>query len=46
LPGGLLIFEHGHGQREAIKELIGKSWSSWQAGDDLSGRERYFILIR
>lgn len=46
LPGGLLIFEHGHGQREAIKELIGKSWSSWQAGDDLSGRERYFILTR
>ena len=46
LPGGLLIFEHGHGQRAAIKELIGKDWSSWQAGDDLSGRERYFILTR
>jgi len=46
LPGGLLIFEHGHGQRAAIKELIDKNWSSWQAGDDLSSRERYFILTR
>ncbi|KAF1081428.1 MAG: Peptide chain release factor N(5)-glutamine methyltransferase [Candidatus Rifleibacterium amylolyticum] len=46
LPAGLLIFEHGHGQRAAIKELIGKDWSSWQVGDDLSGRERYFILTR
>ncbi len=46
LPGGLLIFEHGHGQRAAIKELIGNGWSSWQAGNDLSGRERYFILTR
>ncbi|PKL49136.1 MAG: peptide chain release factor N(5)-glutamine methyltransferase [Candidatus Riflebacteria bacterium HGW-Riflebacteria-2] len=46
LPDGLLIFEHGHGQRAAIKELIGNGWSSWHAGDDLSGRERYFILTR
>lgn len=45
-PGGLLIFEHGHGQRAAIKEMLGSAWSLYQAGDDLSGRERYFILTR
>ncbi|MBU1109233.1 MAG: peptide chain release factor N(5)-glutamine methyltransferase [Candidatus Riflebacteria bacterium] len=44
--GGLLIFEHGHGQRQAIIKLLGDAWSDYRAGDDLCGHERYFILIR
>jgi len=46
VAGGLLIFEHGHGQRRAIKGLIGDAWVTCRAGDDLAGRERYFILSR
>ncbi|HAE38207.1 MAG TPA: peptide chain release factor N(5)-glutamine methyltransferase [Candidatus Riflebacteria bacterium] len=46
LPGGLLIFEHGHGQRDAIMNLVNDSWRDCQAGDDLCGRERYLILTR
>jgi release factor glutamine methyltransferase len=44
--GGLLIFEHGHGQRQAIIKLLSDAWSDYRAGDDLCGRERYFILTR
>lgn len=46
VAGGLMIFEHGHGQREALKKMLNASWSLLLAGDDLSGRERYFILER
>ncbi len=43
-PGGILIFEHGHGQRSDIISFLDKSWSLIEAGDDLSGRERFLIL--
>lgn len=46
VAGGLLIFEHGHGQRQAIKSLTGNEWSVCLTGDDLSHRERWFILTR
>lgn len=45
-PGGLLIFEHGHGQRQNLKKLIDSSWRLVAAADDLHGCERYFILER
>ncbi len=45
--GGILVFEHGHGQRSAIIKLIdSEAWELIEAGDDLQGRERYIILIR
>jgi len=46
LPGGLLIFEHGHGQRQGIMNLLNNSWRDCKTGDDLCGRERWFILTR
>jgi len=46
VPGGLLILEHGHGQRQGIINIIDESWGSYCAGDDLCGCERYFILTR
>lgn len=46
VAGGLLIFEHGHGQRQAISRLVGAGWHSVSSGDDLCGRERFFILQR
>lgn len=46
VAGGLFIFEHGHGQRQAIKNLVGNNWSVCRTGDDLSCRERWFILTR
>lgn len=45
-PGGLLIFEHGHGQRQNLTGLIGSCWRLIAAADDLHGCERYFILER
>lgn len=44
--GGLIIFEHGHGQREAIKRLLSPIWSVIKAGDDLAGKERFFVLMK
>ncbi len=46
VSGGLMIFEHGHGQREALKKMLGEDWRLLCAGDDLGGRERFFILER
>ncbi len=43
-PGGLLIFEHGHGQRQGLTRLVGSCWRLIAAADDLHGCERYFIL--
>lgn len=45
-PGGLLIFEHGHGQRESIDLLLEKNaeFDRLMAGDDLCGCERFFVL--
>ncbi len=45
-PGGLLIFEHGHGQRQHLKEMVGPGWQLIAAANDLHGCERYFILER
>lgn len=40
--GGILIFEHGHGQQEKILELFSSvDWLIPQGKNDLSGRERY-----
>ncbi|NCB38006.1 MAG: peptide chain release factor N(5)-glutamine methyltransferase [Erysipelotrichia bacterium] len=44
VAGGILVFEHGHGQREAIKRLISDRWILLEAGTDLCGCERYFVL--
>lgn len=45
--GGLLIFEHGHGQQSKIKEMLNPEiWELIEAGIDLQGRERFFILLR
>lgn len=41
---GLLIFEHGHGQREAIRAIIGSKWKILKEGDDFAGKERYFVI--
>lgn len=43
---GLLVFEHGHGQRSDIYALLAEhdEFKVLCAGDDLCGRERYFIL--
>ncbi len=47
VAGGLFIFEHGHGQRQAIRNLSDNDdWSACCVGDDLSARERWFILTR
>ena len=46
VSGGLLIFEHGHGQRQGIMKLLDDAWSICHAGNDLCGRERYFVLTR
>ena len=43
-PGGLLIFEHGHGQRQRLNEMLNSHWRVIAAADDLHGCERYFIL--
>ena len=45
-PGGLLVFEHGHGQRQHLKEMVGPGWLLIAAANDLHGCERYFILER
>jgi len=45
-PGGILVFEHGHGQRSELLELLGPDWSLLSAADDLAGRERYVIVTR
>ncbi|MDD3145948.1 MAG: peptide chain release factor N(5)-glutamine methyltransferase [Candidatus Riflebacteria bacterium] len=44
--GGLLVFEHGHGQRQQLMQMINSSWSLIKAGNDLGNRERYMILER
>lgn len=41
---GLLIFEHGHGQRSKIRNLLSNKWKILKKGDDFAGKERYFIL--
>ena len=41
---GLLIFEHGHGQREAIEKLLLPSWKILKEGNDFADKERFFIL--
>ena len=41
---GFLIFEHGHGQRKDIKELLYSSWKIIKEGNDFAGNERYFVL--
>ncbi len=41
---GLLIFEHGHGQREAIEKLLLPSWEILKEGNDFADKERFFIL--
>lgn len=43
---GLLAFEHGHGQRAAIFQILCQTsqFEVLQAGDDLCGCERFFIL--
>ncbi len=43
-PGGLLVFEHGHGQRQRLNQMLGSGWRVIAAADDLHGCERYFIL--
>lgn len=43
---GLLIFEHGHGQRAAIMRSLDSRWINMLSGDDLCGRERFMILQR
>lgn len=43
-PGGLLTFEHGHGQREAILHLPSPGLHLLEFGDDCGGRERYIIF--
>lgn len=45
-PGGLLIFEHGHGQRRQLMTLLNDKWQLIEASDDLGGCERYFVLKR
>ncbi|MFZ5952450.1 MAG: peptide chain release factor N(5)-glutamine methyltransferase [Candidatus Rifleibacteriota bacterium] len=42
--GGLLAFEHGHGQRKMIMSFLPPAFELVKAADDLCGRERYFIL--
>lgn len=41
---GLLIFEHGHGQRNEIKKLLSPCWKIIKEGNDFAGKERYFVL--
>ena len=41
---GLLIFEHGHGQRESIRELLLPCWKILKEGNDFANKERFFIL--
>lgn len=41
---GLFIFEHGHGQREAIEKLLLPSWKILKEGNDFADKERFFIL--
>ena len=41
---GLLVFEHGHGQRSEIKKLLEPCWKTIKEGNDYAGNERYFIL--
>lgn len=45
-PAGILAFEHGHGQRQMIIQIIEKQKKCHilQAGNDLAGRERFFIV--
>lgn len=45
--GGLLVFEHGHGQRSEIFEMIDENaWDLIKSGDDMQGNERFFILLK
>lgn len=41
---GLLIFEHGHGQRNNIKKFLAPCWKIIKEGNDLADKERFFIL--
>ena len=45
-PGGILAFEHGHGQRQSILALAKGfgAFSLIDAADDLCGCERYVII--
>ena len=41
---GLLVFEHGHGQRNEIKKMLCPSWKILKEGNDFADKERFFIL--
>jgi release factor glutamine methyltransferase len=45
-PKGLLVFEHGHGQRDMIEDLLknNKTLCIQKTGDDLCSKQRYFII--
>jgi release factor glutamine methyltransferase len=45
---GILAFEHGHGQREAILSLpeVGNNFECKVFGKDLCARERFLIFTR
>jgi release factor glutamine methyltransferase len=45
-PGGLVLLEHGHDQRESLATLAGTSgWCVTAALDDLEGRARVLALV-
>jgi release factor glutamine methyltransferase len=46
VPEGLLIFEHGDGQRRSILDYIDDHWHNVVTGDDMCGRQRFFIMQR
>ena len=47
LPGGLLLLEHGHDQREPLIEIATRNgWRVAAARDDLEGRARVLALAR
>lgn len=41
---GLFIFEHGHGQRSEIENLLSPCWNIIKEGNDFAGKERFFVL--
>jgi release factor glutamine methyltransferase len=46
-PGGMLLLEHGHDQREALIALAEKTgWQAAAVHDDLAGRPRVVELER
>ena len=41
---GIFVFEHGHGQRDKIKNLLLPCWTIIKEGNDFADKERYFVL--